>query len=213
MPTGVSFSPRRIPNHCLIFKFRAGEPQHKITGILFIAVHLYPGSRLQVLSVEAGQFSVLRESIYAEIDVSPGLIGMTIPFNFLNQPNHIPDMIGGFTGNGGTTYIQIIDIQKESIRIELRNIPYGTPRFTGAFYHFILTLIRVIRQVAHISDIHYMLNFITYILQRAAQEVFRYVGSEISYMGIVIYGWAAGIHLRLTRFDSIKIFNFPCHGI
>src|SRR6056297_1379985 len=110
MPTGVSLSPWRIPNHCLVFKFRAGEPQHKITGVFFIAVYLYPGSRLQVLAVKAGQFSVLRESIYTEIDIAPGIIGMAVLFNFFNQSNHISDMIGGFTSNGGTSDIQVINI-------------------------------------------------------------------------------------------------------
>jgi hypothetical protein len=83
------------------------------------------------------------------------------------------------------------------------------PPAPRSFFHFVFASIGIEDEVAHVGDVHYMMQFIAIVSQRAAQYIHEDIGAQIADMGIVIVRLAAGIKPVPRRFERLKFAQAP----
>ena len=217
MPTRISTSPRTIPSQSLIFKFRFSKPQNKVIRIFLIFINYnnitLPCPSLQFIKLKISKFSVISKSCNIKIQIATSHISMTISFNFLNQINHFLNMLSSATHNIWFFNIQTLNIIKKRLSIKISNLQNRLFTFLSLFYHFIFTIISVATQMTNISNIHYMLFFITQKTKSSIKNIQKYISSQISNMSIIINSRTTSIKTTKTILQRLKFLHFTTHSI
>ena len=193
MPARKPDPPGRVPLHLAPHIFGRKLPQGKIGGIAFFRVFLHPRAFLQGLDILMGKLGVVGKLRGVEINPVTGLVGVSFFFQSSDQCNLIVDRIGGFDPDIRRKYIEPGDVFLKCPGVEFSDFPGAAAFALGAFFHFVFAHVPVAGQVAHIGNIHDMLNPVSVVQQDPLQNIFKNIGAQVADVGIVINGRPAGV--------------------
>ena len=198
MPTWESLTPGTVPLH-----FPAGFrrlPEGKVTRVPFQRVGFHLNPLHQPLPDVTRQLPVIGELPYLEVDVAPGLVGVS----FFKQPvyngQHFLDMVGGPGEVVGWENVELLFVSVEGLCVEPGYLLGSLPLGESGQYHFVPTgLEHLLPHVAHIGNVLDVDHVVSPVLQGPFDPVGHHVGAEVAYMGIAVHGGAKVILAALAE--------------
>ena len=217
MPAGISTSPRAVPGHSLIFKLRFSKPENKVTRVTLVFINnnnlTLTGSCLKLIKVEVCKLTIIRVSRNIIIKISASHISVPVSFNLFNQLNHVVNMFCGTANHIRVADIHRINIFHKSVGIKVGNFKNTLVALSRRFLHFIFTVVAIIRKVSNVSNIHYMLDFITEQRKSLIKNIKKNISTQISNMRIVVNRRTAAVKTNLSFNNRLKLFHFSSHSI
>ena len=79
--------------------------------------------------------------------------------------------------------------------------------------YLVLTFIRIVLEMAHVSDVADITNLVTQMPQEFEQYIVGYSRPGVAQMGVAVYGRAADIHTHMTFMDRFEKFLVLGKGV
>ena len=137
-----------------------------------------------------GKFSVFMEILHTEVNGSIDLIGKSFVDQGLDHLDHTIDFLGCQRMGGGRHHIHICHIF-----LAFFDVAGGDFLCAYAFFYGFGNDL-----IIHISEIGYIVDFIAFVLQIAADRVKDDHGSGVADVDKVVYGRSAHIHFYFSLF-------------
>ena len=118
------------------------------------------------------------------------------------------DAVGSGLHHVGSLDVQLGAVGKESVGIELGDVHDGLILALGTLEHLILALVGIGGEMAHVGDVHNAMDIVAGVAHILLQHVLHEVGAEVTDMGKVVHGRAAGIQLHMTGGMGLEFFLF-----
>ena len=202
VPSGTSFAPGRLPEG---LAFLGRFPEGKVHGTLLLFGGCSPlaGPLLKLVKRLMGQFSVLRELLGTEINISSRRIGIALFHKRGNNFNYFVNIFGCSGMYRSLPDIKTLGVSPKLLNIPLGNLPDG--------YALLICLVN--KLVVNIGKILDKIYLHSPPLKISSEHVENAEGTGISYMNIVVNRGSAGIYLCLSRRYGNKLLFFPGQGV
>ena len=82
----------------------------------------------------------------------------------------------------------------ESVGVELGDVPDGLAFAFCSLFHFVVAGIAIACEVAHVSDVHDVVDLVAVVVERTDQKVFKNVSAEVADVGKVVHRRATTVH-------------------
>lgn len=202
MPSGATAPPGRIPSGFFLGRFAL--PEGEIAGGFFGFVDFDADAVEHFVEVSVGEFTVVFERSDSEVDVSAGLVGISVVEEFLDELDDIGDMlrdagfdVGLFDVDGGHVFVECVDHS----RCEFFG---GRAFFLGAANNFIVD-IGVISDEAHVQS-----NF----FKETTEDIEHDEGSRMTDVGKIVDGESADIDGNFSVDERFEVdFGAACRVV
>ncbi len=213
VPAGKSHPPGRIPLHLPLNPLGRKFPQGEIGGVAFFGVFLHPRAFLQRFDILVGQFGVGLESGCIVIDAVRGAIG--VPFGF-QDPDQFDLVVDGFRGlapDRGFQNVEAPDVLLECVGVIGGDLPGAAPLATRAGFELVFAHIPVAGKVAHIGDVHHMLDLQAVEGEHPLEDIAENIGPEVADVGVVVHGRTTGVETDAARKNRREGFPGARQGV
>ena len=217
MPTRISAPPRGIPRHRLVLEFAFREPEDEIVRVALVLVDYGDGTparpRLQLVQVEVGELPVIGERRDVVIEVSARHVRVPVRLDFLDELNHVGNMLRRLADDVGTADVHRVDVGKERVRVEACNLEHGLMPFLSRLHHLVGSVVGIARKMADISYVHHVLYVVAQIRERLVKDVKKNVGAEIPDVRVIIDRRAASIKADMSFDNRLELLHLPSHRV
>ena len=206
VPTRPALTPRRIPANVAIGGLPL-FPKHEIAdAFLFVFVLVHASAGNQVREVEMAEAAILRERSDAKINRAViGNVSRFLVDELLDQSDHRRDVIGRVGCALGN-----LDVQ--CLRILEKCLPINAGEFLQRQFRFARTADRF---VIDVGELHDVIDLVSEMFQRAAQEIDRDVGAKISNVTVIVDRRAADVEADALagRIERLELRHRTGHRI
>ena len=208
VPSGESLAPGRGPSHDVLgLSFL---PEREI-GLIVLLSHPVERAALvhHVLKIASRELSVvifLVVSLYVKVYGAVALVGKTVVDDFLNQLYLFHDMSRGVRLYAWRKHVEGLHRRVITVGIILRYL-HRLKLFEPCFLrNFVLALVCIVFQVAHIGDIPHVAHLVSEVLQVTEKDVEGYRRTRMAEMRVAIDGRSAHIHSHVWCVKRLKAF-------
>ena len=215
VPAGIAHTPRRVPFQGLILELGLGEPQHEVVLVALVGVllHALADAHSQILLVVVVEDIVALQLAGIEVHVAAGHIGVAGVDELGDDPDIVVDQAGGGLHHVGALDVQLPAVAEERIGVVLGDLHDGLMLALGALEHFVLALVGIGGQVAHVGDVHDAVHVVARVAQVLLQHVLHDVGAQVADVGEVVHRGAAGVHLHMAGDMGLELLFLMGGGI
>ena len=139
-----------------------------------------------------------------EVDASVRLIGKTIIDNLLYQLLLFDDMSCSMRLDRGAQHTKHIHILMVAVGIVLGYLHGFQLLQASLLGNLVLTLVSIVLQVTHISDVAHIANLVTQVLQITEQQVKGDGRTGMTQMGVAIDGGTTDIHAHIGGMQRLE---------
>ena len=200
VPAGPALAPGAVPGG---FAGLGRLPQGEIQGVPLHVVHVHPGAGAQVVDVAAGQLAVGGQGAHFEINVAPGLIGVALVDDALDEGDDVRHMLRDFGMHVGLQHVQGLGV------LEIGgDIFFGQRKGVDAF------LIGPVDDlVVHVGEVLHVGHVIAPPQEIAAHRVEDHQGTGVAQMDEVVHRGAAAVDAHFALFAGHELLFLGAHGI
>ena len=206
MPAGEAVAPGRGPAHDVFG--RGLLPEGEVVGVVLIALTVEL-ARVghDVLEVAARQAAVVVAGVVLldiEVDRAVRHVGKPGVENPLDEGNLLDDVARGAGLDGGRLDVERLHGVVVALRIvvgHLHRFELLEARLLG---DFVLTLVGVVFQMAHVGDVAHVAHLVARSLQVAEQQVEGHGRTGMAQMGVAVDRGAADIHPHATGGNRLE---------
>ena len=203
MPAGTAAAPRAFPAGLVV----GGKlPQHEIAGVLLVGIHRHARARLLLVQRTLRKLPVIGHGASVEQDLATGHIGVAACDQFLDDVDHLCDIVGRARFD---TWLKAA--QRRDVRMELvsRLFRHGVDGIVERQMRIVpqrprIDLVINVSDVAGIGDVIFAIDM----AQQPEENIEHDDGSRVADMGEIIDRRAADIHAHVFRIDGRKFRLF-----
>ena len=168
---------------------------------------------LQVTSREHAVVVVFVVLHHIEVHRAVRFVGIAIVHDLLDQLFLLNDMPRGMRFDAGRQHVELLHGLVEAIGVVLRHLHRLQLFESCLFGDFILTLVGIVLQMAHVGNVSYVAHLVAQMFEVTENEVESDGRTCMSQMGIAVNGRAANIHPHVSGIDGFEKFLAPCERV
>ena len=197
VPAGTALAPRAFPRRLAGF---GGLPQREVQMVaLAIFQALAVGAQLamtafHLVDVATGQRTVISVAAHAEINVALDLVRMAAIDEFLDEPDHLGDLLGCARAHIGVLHVHGVHIVKEGLRIFSGNLGCAAALFVGLLDDLVI----------NVGDIGDELHVEAAPGEVAADDVEADERTGVADVDVVVHGGTAHVHADLPVLKRLE---------
>ena len=215
VPTGKSLAPRTGPAHNV---FGLGVLPEGEIGLIAFLTHTVElsGGVDHVVEIAAREDAVAMFSVVGlnvEVDGSVAFVGESIGQNPLHQFFLLNDMARGLRFDAGGKHAQELYSGVVCVGIMLGNL-HGFELFEPGFLgDFVVSLVGIVFQMAHVGDVSHVAHFVAEVLQIAKHDVEGDGGASVPQVWVAVDGGPADVHANVGGVKGFESFFLSTQSV
>ena len=197
VPAGITYAPGGIPFESLILELGLGEPENEVVlvALVGIFVNTFANTNIEVVSIKVVEDVVTLELGGVKVDVAAGKICVAGVHELGDYLDILVNAVSCGLDNIGSLDVELAAVGEKGVGIELSYLHDGLVLALCALEHLVLTLVSIGGEVTDVGDVHNALDVVADKAEVLFKNILHDVGTQIAYVGKVVNGGTAGVHL------------------
>ena len=199
VPSGESVAPRTGPAHDVLGQSLLPDGEVHLVVFLAHSVELAAGVD-NVVEVAAREYAVLMVLVvfhHIEVHGAVALVGIAVVENLLHELLLLDDVAGGVRLNARRQHAEGFHGGMVAVGVVLGYFHGLELLEAGLLCYFVVTLVGVVLQVAHVGDVAHVAHLVAKMTQITENDVESDGGTGVAQMWVAVYCRSAHIHAHI----------------